>query len=74
MRSLLIAMMTLALARHADAGEFIARDPKVAPAAAPAPAVARPRAKQVRRVTHNAAQTKKAKKPKKQVWTKRPMP
>lgn len=72
MRSLLL-LVTIALAAPgAEAGEFIAREPKPA-AASPAPAAkARPRAKPVRKITRTAAKPKKKSK-RHEEW-KRPMP
>ncbi len=73
MRLLLVFAALGLLAPHADAGEFVAREAKVAPAAAPAPVVTRSRAKPVSRRTWQAkAQPKKPKK--KHAFEKRPMP
>ena len=69
MRHLLVVGLLALLAPHAHAGEFVARETKIAPAAA----VGKPRAKPVNRRTWQAkAQPKKPKK--KHLAEKRPMP
>lgn len=73
MRILLVFIALALVAPRVDAGEFVPREPKVAPSPAPAAAVTKSRAKPVSRRTWQAkAQPKKSKK--KRVSEKRPMP